>query len=242
MDKLKHKANSDMNHENLHNSKMHNKLEGDSINRVLSSVTPQTTSVASSSYSNNSNDTPTHYTSARDIPHNNLNHDQANKQSSQMEFSNFDGNTTVGNLNMSIDDLRIHFPNLNGVEYFEKLSAFTMRYMTFGFLAQEECKLIEKSSFNSPKSLEDNLRKNEAKVYQTKQYEGEDNCNEILHEVRFLRGSCAPSTSLFVEASNRMSHRPLPVLNMDFSHLRQSYQIATNTYTESHNLDSQKGC
>ena len=75
-----------------------------------------------------------------------------------------------------------------------------------------------------------------------KSYEGEDNCKDILHDVRFLRGSCQPSTSLFIEASQRMHHKPLPVLNMDFSHLRQSYQIATNTYTEAHNLDSQKEC
>lgn len=224
---------------------MHHNMNANSINRVLTSV-PDNSSVAP----------PTHVTTPSVSPTTHFNpavsnnfqtqssheKNQSNKQSSEVDYSDFDGNTTVRQMRMSIDDLRVHFPNLNTIEYFDKLSAFTVGFMTIGFLAQEECKHIEKSCFNPPKSLEDNLRKNEDKVYELKNYEGQDNCNDVLHDVRFLRGSCASSTSLFVEASNRMSHRPLPVLNMDFSHLRQSYQIATSTYTESHNLDSQKEC
>lgn len=120
-------------------------------------------------------------------------------------------------------ELKEKFPSLYNSSYFDTPAT---EYLTLQFLAKEE--LTEKNKFfNNPKTVEDKLVANEAKVLVDTTYpECVDNLQSKLHAIRYSRFPVIPTTELFKQIADKIDPILIPISCYDLTHTINSHQVS----------------
>ena len=120
-------------------------------------------------------------------------------------------------------DLKDKFPSLYNSSYFDTPAT---EYLSLQYLAKEE--LNEKNKFfNNPKTVEDKLVANEAKVLVDTTYpECVDDLQSKIHPLRYSRFPVTPTTELFQKIADNIDPILIPISCYDLTHTINSHQVS----------------